>query len=35
MDNLTVVCNFFENSPKQQKCFEYFLELYKVDLNLP
>ena len=31
MDNLTSVCNFFENSPKQQRYFECFLEFYKVD----
>ena len=35
MDNLTSVCNFFENSPKRQKYFECFLEFYKVELNLP
>ena len=35
MDNLTSVCNIFENSPKRQKYFECFLEFYKVDLNLP
>ena len=35
MDNLTSVCNFFENLLKQQKHFEYLLEFYKVDLNLP
>ena len=35
MDNLTSVCNFFENSPKQQKYFECFLEFHKVYLNLP
>ena len=34
MDNLTSVCKFFENSPKQQKYFEFFLEFYKVDLHL-
>ena len=34
MDNLTKACNFFENLPKPQKYFEYFLELI-VDLNLP
>ena len=34
MDNLTSVCKFFENSPKQQKYFECFLEFYKVDLHL-
>ena len=35
MDNLTTVCNFFENSPKRQQYFKCFLEFYKVDLNLP
>ena len=35
MDNLTSVCLFFENSPKRQKFFEYFIEYYKDELNLP
>ena len=35
MDNLTSIYNCFENSPKRQKCFECFLEFYKVDLNQP
>ena len=34
MDNLTSVCFFFENSPKQQKFFEYFIEYYKDELKL-
>ena len=35
INNLTSVCNFFKNLPNRQKYFECFLELYKVDLNLP
>ena len=35
MDNLTSVCNFFENSPKRKKYFKCFLEFYKADLNQP
>ena len=33
MDSLTLDYNFFENSLKWQKYFEYFLEFYRVDLN--
>ena len=35
LDNLTSLCIFFENLPKRQKCFEYFWEFNKVNLNLP
>ena len=35
MDNLTSVCNFFENSSKWQKYFACFVEFCKVYLKLP
>ena len=35
LDNLTSLCIFFENLPNRQKCFEYFWEFNKVNLNLP
>ena len=35
VDNLTLVCNFFENPPKREKYFECFLEFYKAGSNLP
>ena len=33
MDNLNWIWLFFENFPKWQKFFEYFIECYKDELN--